>query len=478
MPYVEHLIRAGVIADPDPLTRPLRRADVVAALRAADTTGVSASVRATVRGLLEHFIPHGTLAPYRVDMYLKEAVGTQERRDPLHPVGDEWTAWTAGLRLSAAIGPVALSSHANLDKYLEIDPDYTGNKSKKPAGRLTDAYMSLQGKYGEVFFGALNRNWGPTGIDGFLTSPYAYSYDHLMIRAGTHAVRAELLTTQLDNMTDTAGVPIHRYWSSVRFVFRPWKWVVASVDQGALWYGPTRTWEPRFLNPMKLAFVTANDDNLQDSQNTLVAGSLRLALPHGIVLQGSLLLDALSGGLNGHAPDPMPTRGAIDGLADIPVGHGMALRIWSAAVSAYAYQAPGGPPNAVMLRGVGLGQNFADFWQTGVSVSFVPWSLIVLRPVVFLKQGRRLPEPHTAPAGDGTRDLRRGGREHVEAGPGGDGIGVAAARSRSQCRRAPHHQRRAPDGRSQDHVRCARRPDVSLWRRGTPCRVDTNRGTQ
>src|SRR5438445_11388466 len=40
-PYVEHLIRAGVILDPDPLTRPLRRGDVLAALLKADTMRVS-----------------------------------------------------------------------------------------------------------------------------------------------------------------------------------------------------------------------------------------------------------------------------------------------------------------------------------------------------------------------------------------------------------------------------------------------------
>src|SRR2546427_13033479 len=37
MPYVEHLIRAGVVADPDPLTRPLRRAAIAEALAGADT---------------------------------------------------------------------------------------------------------------------------------------------------------------------------------------------------------------------------------------------------------------------------------------------------------------------------------------------------------------------------------------------------------------------------------------------------------
>src|SRR2546428_8771459 len=52
MPYVEHLIRAGVIADPDPLTRPLRRAAIAAALAGADTAGGGAPPPLDVPALL------------------------------------------------------------------------------------------------------------------------------------------------------------------------------------------------------------------------------------------------------------------------------------------------------------------------------------------------------------------------------------------------------------------------------------------
>src|SRR2546425_12741854 len=49
MPYVEHLIATGVIADPTPLTRPLKRSDLARALRAADTTVLSSAARSEER---------------------------------------------------------------------------------------------------------------------------------------------------------------------------------------------------------------------------------------------------------------------------------------------------------------------------------------------------------------------------------------------------------------------------------------------
>src|SRR3989442_9684088 len=52
MPYVEHLIARGVIPDPTPLTRPLKRADVVRVLREVDTLTVGEPVARTVRRMV------------------------------------------------------------------------------------------------------------------------------------------------------------------------------------------------------------------------------------------------------------------------------------------------------------------------------------------------------------------------------------------------------------------------------------------
>ena len=389
MPYVEHLIRAGVIADPDPLTRPLKRAAIAEALAGADTARVGAATRATIRQLVAELRSPEGVPLYRADMYIGASAGTQARRDPLRPQGVSYGAYQAGIQLAGAVGPLALSSHVYTDRYLRLDPDYSGKKDLDPVGRFTDAYVSLQGKYGEVFLGALARNWGPTGLDGFVTSPYAYSYDHVMIRAGTPTVRAEVLATQLDDMRNLGDTLVHRYWSSTRFVVRPWRWLTASIDNATLWYGPNRAFELRYLNPMKLSFVTRPDDNLPDFQKSLVAGSARIALPRHVTLQGSLVVMGISSGfLSGGCCDRVPSRLGLMGAMDFPAGHGVAARAWGSVVSRWAYRAPSGPENSVMLRGVGLGQNFADYLEMGVSASLVPRPMITVSPaVVFLKQG-------------------------------------------------------------------------------------------
>src|SRR6266853_2215392 len=66
-PYIEHLISAGVIADHTPLTRPLRRRDVVSALAGLDTAAVSRRVRPVLRRLLREFQPAAESPRYRVE---------------------------------------------------------------------------------------------------------------------------------------------------------------------------------------------------------------------------------------------------------------------------------------------------------------------------------------------------------------------------------------------------------------------------
>src|SRR5213592_2613105 len=86
MPYVEHLIATGVIADPTPLTRPFSRGDLAWALRAADTASVNAVTRRTLRQLLTALADRRPAPPassYRIEGAAGVAAATHAFRDPL-----------------------------------------------------------------------------------------------------------------------------------------------------------------------------------------------------------------------------------------------------------------------------------------------------------------------------------------------------------------------------------------------------------
>jgi hypothetical protein len=189
MPYVEQLISAGVLEDPTPLTRPLKQADLVRALEAVDTSNLGEAVTATIRRLHAEFKPDVHGPRYRVDLNGGLAAATYTVRDPLElgrgapprQSGNHAFA-NGGGQLLFAFGPFVGVSHPTVDTRLALDPDWFGTSDN--ATRFAEGYVSGQWRFGELFFGILDRNWGPSGIQGLLLSDNPYSLDHLALTVG------------------------------------------------------------------------------------------------------------------------------------------------------------------------------------------------------------------------------------------------------------------------------------------------------
>ena len=171
MPYVEHLIATGVIADPTPLTRPLKQSDLARALQAADTARLSPAARATVRRLLTDLAGHRAAPAFRIEGTLGAAAATQALRDPLElgrgipprPL-DKRAFVSAGAEVQMRFGPVVGVTHPKVDTRLQYDPDWYAVANNST--RFEEGYVSAQWRHAELFFGILDRNWGPSGIQG------------------------------------------------------------------------------------------------------------------------------------------------------------------------------------------------------------------------------------------------------------------------------------------------------------------------
>src|SRR5256712_7700986 len=134
VPYVEHLIARGVIPDPTPLTRPLKRADLVRVLRGVDTLAVGDKVAQTVRRLLAALDVPGHGPRYRVAGDVGIAAATYARRDPLAAIDDtgprqagpELVTVSGGLDGQLQLGRVVAVPHPYVDTRLTHDPDLDG----------------------------------------------------------------------------------------------------------------------------------------------------------------------------------------------------------------------------------------------------------------------------------------------------------------------------------------------------------------
>src|SRR5258706_9530692 len=87
VPFIEHLIASGRMADPTPLTRPFRTDQVLRALDAVDSTTVTRAEWAVVRQVRRDLTRQERGPPARLDVHPGVAASSHARRDPLREGG-------------------------------------------------------------------------------------------------------------------------------------------------------------------------------------------------------------------------------------------------------------------------------------------------------------------------------------------------------------------------------------------------------
>ena len=391
MPYVEHLIARGRLSDPTPLTRPFREADLLRALEAADSSRLTAAEWGVVRRLVAE-LTHRERGPMaRLELHAGIAASSHARRDALREAGVGHGDVAGGAALTLYFGPAVVVTHPYFDTRLKWDPDYFGKKDRVIAGRNAEAYVTAQWRYGEVFFGAMDRNWGPPALEGLLLSPSPYSYDHFGVTLGTQGVRLEGVLTQLDDLPDTSGALNHRYLVAHRLMLRPPGRTTIALWEGTLIAGPNRQLEPWFANIFTLGLLAQYDQG--SAPNNLVG--LDVTTRRGQTqLFGSVLIDDIQVDRSGPGDNEPSSYGLTLGARG---GAGPAA--WTAfytRVANLTYRTPN-PAETVMRRGVGLARNFSDYDQLTLRASLLPAPGMLVTPeVTLLRQGEgdfRLPYP-------------------------------------------------------------------------------------
>jgi hypothetical protein len=384
MPFVEHLIGRGRIADPSPMTRPLRADALVRALDAVDSATVTRAEWQTVQRIRRGLSRKERGPSARLDLHAGVAASTHARRASLRALGTGHGNVSGGAALTLFFGPVVAVTHPYFDTRLKWDPDYRGKKDRVVAGRNAEAYLAAQWRYGEVFFGSLDRNWGSPSLEGLLVSPSPYSYDHLGLAVGTPAgaLRLEGLLTQLDDLTDTSGAVNHRYFVAHRLMIRPPGRTMISLWEGTLLAGPDRQLEPWFANIFTLGLLAQYD---QGSQPNNLLGIDVVTGVRRVTLFGSVMIDDLQ----------VDDESAGD---QEPASYGMTLgaraalgpAAWTAyytRVSNLAYRT-GNVAETVMRRGIGLARIRSDYDQLTLRATLLPAPGALLSPeITLLRQG-------------------------------------------------------------------------------------------
>jgi hypothetical protein len=386
-PHLEALIAGGIIRDPTPLLRPFRRSDAVRALRLADTVRASHAARGTIRRLIAELEdPDTDGVRYRADVFFALRSATHARRGDVRDSGPGGTWPAFGGVGDASFGPVVLATSIEGDYRLDDDPDYRGGKvgptTREVPTRMPVAYVSAQFRFGELLFGALPANWGPAFADGFAISPQPFSYDALTVRLGPRDRHLGLIATQLDPTFDSTGAQVNRYLAGHYLYLRFGPAVALNLWEATLFAGVDRSFDPWFLNPLKLTNYSAVDEE-RVSSNNLVGLDVAVSPAGGPRLHLSLYVDDLSAVVG----EDEPFQGGLTLGAQGGIRPAIAWTAFYTAVSSLSYRASD-PAETYQRRGVGLARNQSDYDQLTLQVTWSPLPLALVGPeLTLIRQG-------------------------------------------------------------------------------------------
>jgi hypothetical protein len=393
-PYVEHLINTGVLRGLDPLTRPLRRADVARAVAAVDTTNLAAPVLSALRLLARELEERPDTVRWKVEGFAGSQGASDASRWTLRPEAESNRLfWSGGVTASLEFPHVALVTSPYFDTRLLKDSQFSGYQQRFIAGDNSESYVLASWKYFEAFFGIESRNWGPPQLQGILLSPSAYPFDHLMIRLGPRRLRFEMITTQLDPlpMQDSSGLT-DRYLSLHRLVIWPSDRFGVTLSEGVLYANqkglPARTVEPWYLNPVNL-WLLIDANHYAGPTKDFLALDASYDAGRGVRIAGQLFANDLT--VDKRSPTN-PEKPQELGYTVSFTGHALhGLASWSAfytRVDNNVYQTQKGTQFQYSLRGVGIGRDHIDYDQVTARVTgLVAARALIGGELTYLRQG-------------------------------------------------------------------------------------------
>jgi hypothetical protein len=392
LPLLEHLIARGDIDDPSPMIRPFRRLDAAKALAAADTAPAS-RIGSLIRRLhleLERPVGENT---WEVEGRAGGQAYSHARRELLHPLGPSGARPYGGIRAEAVIGRFALVTRPVGEPRLVVDPDWTGRRGLKFIGRMADAYVSAQFRWGSLFYGLMDRNWGPVGLPGIGLSNYSYGREALAFNIGTRDVRLDALAADLKDETDENGAVIHRYFFVHRLGARVSRRVRLALWETTVLAGPDQKFDGRFRNPLSLLLLANQYGQGDKGANVLVGFDFHWRAFRRTSFQAQLAIDDFQY-QNRSGPTRYPDRWALTLAAFGPLGTDFAWRAMYTQASSLAFRTLDRFEN-LTEQGVGLGRNFADMDQLSVTVSMPVLRHWLLTPdLTLLRQGEgRIGDP-------------------------------------------------------------------------------------
>ncbi len=397
LPLIEFLITRGDIEDPSPMVRPFRRIDLLSAL---DSSGLDSTTPAgrLAAALHEDYRQEDAEAWGRVAGRAGLQAYSNGRQDVIQPWGPEGVEPYLDIGLTGVFGPVVGVMRPASERRVNDDPAWPGQRNLDGVFRMVEAYLSAQTKWFSVFFGDLQRNWGPVGMTGIPLSFYSYPRTSWAFYLGKRSINLRSVGAALRDEVDSSGNVIHRYWFGHRLAFNVTKRFRLALWETTVLSGNDRNFDARYRNPVSILLL-ANTYGQTAEGNIMIGADLHWRAADWLTLEAQLAMDDIQY-QNRSGPDRYPDRlaGTFAGFG--PLGSRLAWRVLYTRASSLAFRAMN-PFENFVDNGIGIGRNYSDNDQLTALLSFpIRQQWVVSPEAVVRRQGEgRITDPAPPRAG-------------------------------------------------------------------------------
>lgn len=365
--YVDALVARGMLAELPRLERPYRISDVMrgidsARAAAAPPVGRTATLLAALEEAAVKYAPRraiagDTTAPFHATFAtdLFATAQTSGRRELM--LADDSSALRPGLAIRLAMqgGNVAAAIRGAIDPSLNLDPNFSGRKDRRLAGRTHEGYVSAQWSGGELFAGRASRNWGPAPHSGLQLSGEPYSYDHLYARIGGRSLNVAGVAARLEDLPSANG-QIQRWFSAHRLAAK-FRGLDIAITESFVYSGVGRGFEPALSNPFNLFALSWRNEGADG--NLGLGGEFALRSRWGTISSQLYLDDVQIDECDTICGEPSSYAFSA-GLEGLRVGGDVRGFASYRRVTSLAYRTPS-LGETYSSRGIGLGEAYSDF---------------------------------------------------------------------------------------------------------------------
>jgi hypothetical protein len=201
--------------------------------------------------------------------------------------------WTGQVLSDIRYKNILVRQVLDVDSRNKTDLDFRGKTDRFAAGRIDEAYLQVDWKYGFFRLGRLNRNWGPFPDRSLLLSSNTHSYDAVEWQVASSFFEFRQMFTAFPLATsfiDAEGSDTYRYLTAHSLNFMFGGFGSAGITETMLFSRPSGLPDLQLVNPFSL--YTVINTNGEADGNLMLGFQWDIhPFVSNVSLKGQILLD-------------------------------------------------------------------------------------------------------------------------------------------------------------------------------------------